>query len=137
KIRYYSEWINEAARPHQRSILLRRFHSYHRTYAKRGVFLTIIEVSLLKYTGRDIAIWLGIGMFILFLFQGFGSSGGREIRYSDFLDQVDRGQIKEVTITGSAIDGVTNDNRRFSTISPETDNGPMIDTLRQNKVSFD
>jgi len=91
----------------------------------------------LKYTGRDIAIWLGIGMFILFLFQGFGSSGGREIRYSDFLDQVDRGQIKEVTITGSAIDGVTNDNRRFSTISPETDNGPMIDTLRQNKVSFD
>nr|WP_279619403.1 ATP-dependent zinc metalloprotease FtsH [Ignatzschineria sp. RMDPL8A] len=83
------------------------------------------------------AIWLGIGMFILFLFQGFGSSGGREIRYSDFLDQVDRGQIKEVTITGSAIDGVTNDNRRFSTISPETDNGPMIDTLRQNKVSFD
>ncbi|NLD08778.1 MAG: ATP-dependent metallopeptidase FtsH/Yme1/Tma family protein [Xanthomonadaceae bacterium] len=76
-------------------------------------------------------------MFILFLFQGFGSSGGREIRYSDFLDQVDRGQIKEVTITGSAIDGVTNDNRRFSTISPETDNGPMIDTLRQNKVSFD
>ncbi|MDG9729777.1 ATP-dependent zinc metalloprotease FtsH [Ignatzschineria sp. RMDPL8A] len=91
----------------------------------------------MKYTGRDIAIWLGIGMFILFLFQGFGSSGGREIRYSDFLDQVDRGQIKEVTITGSAIDGVTNDNRRFSTISPETDNGPMIDTLRQNKVSFD
>lgn len=91
----------------------------------------------MKYTGRDIAIWIGIGLFILFLFQGFSGSGGREMRYSDFLDLVESGQIKEVTITGATIDGVTSDNRRFSTFSPETDNGPMIDALRNQKVSFD
>ncbi len=93
----------------------------------------------MKYNGRDIALWLGIGIFVFMLFQGFGGSGGREIPYSEFLNRVENGQVREVQISGANganIEGVTSDNIRFSTFSPETNNGPMIQSLMDNNVRF-
>lgn len=93
----------------------------------------------MKYKGRDIALWLGIGIFVFMLFQGFGGSGGREIPYSEFLKQVENGQVREVSMSGPAsanIEGVTSDNVRFSTYNPETNNGPLIQSLIDHGVRF-
>ena len=93
----------------------------------------------MKYKGRDIALWLGIGIFVFMLFQGFGGGGGREIPYSEFLKQVDGGQIREVSMSGpssATIEGVTNDNVRFSTFNPETNNGPLVQSLMDQGVKF-
>ena len=93
----------------------------------------------MKYKGRDIALWLGIGIFVFMLFQGFGGSGGREIPYSEFLKQVENGQIREVQMSGAnsaSIEGVTSDGVRFSTFNPETNNGPLVQSLMDQNVKF-
>ena len=93
----------------------------------------------MKYKGRDIALWLGIGIFVFMLFQGFGSGGGREIPYSEFLKQVDNGQIREVQMSGANsanIEGSTADGVRFSTYNPETNNGPLVQSLMDQGVRF-
>lgn len=93
----------------------------------------------MKYKGRDIALWLGIGILVFMLFQGFGGSGGREIPYSEFLKQVDSGQVREVQMSGpnsANIEGVTSDGVRFSTYNPETNNGPLVKSLMDQNVRF-
>ncbi|UNM96794.1 ATP-dependent zinc metalloprotease FtsH [Ignatzschineria rhizosphaerae] len=73
------------------------------------------------------------------LFQGFGGSGGREIPYSEFLKQVENGQVREVQMSGAnsaSIEGVTSDGVRFSTFNPETNNGPLVQSLMDQNVKF-
>ncbi|MHC5225792.1 ATP-dependent zinc metalloprotease FtsH [Ignatzschineria sp. LJL83] len=93
----------------------------------------------MKYKGRDIALWLGIGIFVFMLFQGFGGSGGREIPYSEFLKQVENGQVRDVQMSGANsanIEGVTTDGVRFSTFNPETNNGALVKSLMDQNVKF-
>ena len=58
---------------------------------------------------RNAALWLVIVLllFALFnLFQGSTTRGPQqELAFSDFVDQVEAGQVLEVTIQGQEIDG--------------------------------
>ena len=68
--------------------------------------------------GRNLALWVIIGLLVFALFNVFQSSsprGGQQpIAYSDFLSQVESGDIREVTIKGRQITGVFRDGHAVS-----------------------
>ena len=72
---------------------------------------------------RNFALWAIIALLLIALFNMFQGpnerSASREISYSEFLQDVDNGQIRNVTIVGDTITGVYADgNKSFQTYSP-------------------
>jgi cell division protease FtsH len=72
---------------------------------------------------RNIALWVIIGLLMIALFNLFQSpqqrSSSHNIAYSEFLQAVDAGRVKSVTITGERISGSYNDSSAaFQTYSP-------------------
>ena len=68
-----------------------------------------------------------------------GSAGAETVRsseipYSDFLEQVKQDSIKSVIISGDRIRGEFKGGAHFDTISPETNNSPLIATLLQSGI---
>ena len=57
----------------------------------------------------------------------------QDISFSQLLNDVDQGKVREVTIAGSEITGHFNDNRAFSTYAP---NDPsLVQTLYKKNVA--
>jgi cell division protease FtsH len=66
------------------------------------------------------------------------STGGRpvpDISYSEFLSQVEAGNVVRVSIMRSQIDGTYRDNRDFHVTAPSSQEG-MLQTLRQKNVEI-
>jgi cell division protease FtsH len=84
---------------------------------------------------KNLILWVVIAIVLMSVFNNFTStrSGPQAMAYSDFIEQVRQGQIKEVTITGRAIDGVNESGQRFSTYSPG-DEGLVGDLLNNDVV---
>ena len=88
-----------------------------------------------KY-GKNLALWIVIGVLLVALFNLFQNNGSRgnysSLAFSDFLSEVENGRINEVTIQGNTIKGHFNDGRAFSTYTP---NDPgIVDRLRSGNV---
>jgi cell division protease FtsH len=85
---------------------------------------------------KNLILWVVIAIVLMSVFNNFTStrSGPQAIAYSDFIDEVRQGQIKEVTITGRAIEGVTESGQHFSTYSPGDDG--MVGDLLNNNVEI-
>ena len=88
-----------------------------------------------KY-GKNVALWIVIGVLLVALFNLFQNNGSRgnysSLAFSDFLSEVESGRINEVTIQGNTIKGHFNDGRAFSTYTP---NDPgIVDRLRSGNV---
>ncbi|MBB45847.1 MAG: cell division protein FtsH [Rhodospirillaceae bacterium] len=88
-----------------------------------------------KY-GKNLALWIVIGVLLVALFNLFQNNGSRghysSLAFSDFLNEVESGRINEVTIQGNTIKGHFNDGRAFSTYTP---NDPgIVDRLRSGNV---
>jgi cell division protease FtsH len=70
----------------------------------------------------QVAQWTLIGLLLVALFnlfQTFSSRGPQStLPFSDFLNDVNRGQISDVTIQGSNISGHFIDSRAFATYAP-------------------
>lgn len=85
---------------------------------------------------RNAALWIVVALllFALFnLFQGPSSqSGQQQVAYSEFLTQVESGQVTSVTIQGREIKGVSSDGRQFSSYAP--DDPKLVETLRDAGV---
>ncbi len=80
---------------------------------------------------RNAALWIIVVLllFALFnLFQGSAMRGAhQELSFSDFLGDVEQGQVRQVTIQGQQITGEFNDGRQFQTYMPEqTDIVPVL-----------
>jgi cell division protease FtsH len=58
---------------------------------------------------------------------------GSELVFSDFMDEVEKGQIREVVVQGDNISGKFTDGRSFQTIAPPKD-PDLIRTLREKNV---
>ena len=88
-----------------------------------------------KY-GKNLALWIVIGVLLVALFNLFQNNGSRgnysSLAFSDFLSEVESGRINEVTIQGNTIKGHFNDGRAFSTYTP--DDPGMVDRLRSGNV---
>ncbi len=87
---------------------------------------------------RNLALWIIIGLLLVALFNLFQGSTSRTVRnqlaFSDFISAVERGEIKDVTIQGHAINGRLRDGRQFSTYAP--DDPTLVQTLRQQGVKI-
>ena len=86
---------------------------------------------------KNLALWIIIGLLLIALFNLFqGSSkqddASAELAFSDFLGEVESGQIRDVTIAGRQIQGHYADGRTFSTYSP--DDPALVDRLRAANV---
>lgn len=89
-------------------------------------------------TARNLILWAIVILLLLSVFNNFGTRGTQpeQIAYSEFLSQVDRGNVSEVTFQGRTIRGAFDAGREFTTQSPETDNTALIGELRKSDVQI-
>jgi len=71
---------------------------------------------------RNFALWVIIVLLLLALFTLFQNPGQRttsqDISFSQLLNEVDQGRVREVVIQGPEIHGTFNDGRSFQTYAP-------------------
>ncbi len=76
--------------------------------------------------GKNLALWIIIGLLLVALFNLFQSSTSRtpqnSLAYSDLINDVNKGQVREVTIQGSNVSGKFADGRSFTTYVPNDPN---------------
>jgi cell division protease FtsH len=84
--------------------------------------------------GKNLALWIVIGLLLVALFNLFQTSSSRgpqsTLAFSDFLNDVGRGQVADVTIQGNNISGHFTDSRAFTTYAP---NDPSLITKLTEK----
>jgi cell division protease FtsH len=91
-------------------------------------------------TVKTIIFWVFIFACLVLLWQVFQKSGGMgkdaEIPYSQFLQDAQAGQIKDVTLVENEIHGhMKADNAQFHTVAPAND-PELYTALREGKVSM-
>ncbi|MGE4527881.1 MAG: ATP-dependent zinc metalloprotease FtsH [Rhodospirillaceae bacterium] len=88
--------------------------------------------------GKNIALWVLIGILLLAVFSEFQSSDkvreGNTVAYSDFMNMVDKGVVRSVTIQGRQVSGQMQSGESFSTYMPADPN--MVSTLRTAGVKI-
>jgi cell division protease FtsH len=86
--------------------------------------------------GKNLALWIIIGLLLVALFNLFQNSSSHgphaQLPFSDFLGDVERGQVTDVIIQGNTIQGHLSDGRAFSTYAPNDPN--LVDRLRNHDV---
>ncbi|MDB5381686.1 MAG: cell division protein FtsH [Rhodospirillales bacterium] len=74
--------------------------------------------------GRNLALWVIVALLLVALFNLFQPSSGsrataQQVAYSDFLNEVNAGHVRDVVIQGRIVTGQLSDGRSFSTYTPE------------------
>jgi cell division protease FtsH len=74
--------------------------------------------------GRNLALWVIVALLLVALFNLFQPSSstrqtGQQVAYSDFLNEVNGGRVRDVTIQGRTLTGKLSDGQGFSTYTPE------------------
>ncbi len=86
--------------------------------------------------GRNLALWVIIALLLVVLFNLFQPGAGRtaasQIPYSDFINDVNSGQVRDVVIQGRIVSGQLSDSRTFQTYTP--DDPSMVQRLTDKGV---
>jgi cell division protease FtsH len=84
---------------------------------------------------KNLALWLVIGIVLIALFNIFNKplTPQSEVVFSDFMDQIEQGQVNEVVIRGDSISGKYMDGQAFQTTAPPKD-PDLIKALRAKNV---
>ncbi len=79
---------------------------------------------------KNIVLWVVIAVVLMSVFNNFGPQqiAGNQLEYSQFIQDVKQGRVKQVVIEGRSIAGYFSNNERFSTYAPD-DPGLMADLL--------
>ncbi|HWT11689.1 MAG TPA: ATP-dependent zinc metalloprotease FtsH [Allosphingosinicella sp.] len=88
---------------------------------------------------KSLLIWAGILLALVLFVQmmGGGATAARDaIPYSDFLNRVEEGSVKQVSIGKDVITGRLTNNETFRTNAPPQDT-QLIERLRQRQVAFE
>jgi cell division protease FtsH len=88
---------------------------------------------------KNLVLWVIIALVLMMVFKNFDNSAMTgEVSYSKFISDVKSGRVATVGIEGHSISGrMVDDNRRFTTYSPETSNDFLIGTLLDNNVEIE
>ena len=96
--------------------------------------------------GKNLALWVIIALLVVALFNLFQSSSRngaeQELAFSDFLAQVESGQVADVTIEGNNVTGTLRNGALFKTYTPDdpqlvqrlTDQGVRITAAPEQSV---
>jgi cell division protease FtsH len=89
-------------------------------------------------TGK-VLIWVVVVGTLLFLFSRFmpPSVPAQDIRYSDFLHELDTGRVDSVILQGQLIQGTRKDKTQFRAYNPETDYSALIGALQKEGVGIE
>jgi cell division protease FtsH len=88
---------------------------------------------------KNILVFIVIIVVLLSVVQGLsGVSGGQPmlVDYSDFVEQVESGQVSIVEFDGDRIRFGNREPFQYHAINPETDNNTLIGRLEKNNVHF-
>ena len=84
---------------------------------------------------KDLLLWMIIAAVLLTVFNNFSQPTATEqLIYSDFIEEVQSGQVAEVNISNLNIVGVRNNGTRFTTILPYFGDDRLLDDLLANDV---
>jgi cell division protease FtsH len=87
---------------------------------------------------RNLAVWVIIALLLFALFNLFQSPAQRgaahEVPYSQFIQEVESGKVREVTIAGNEITGTYTDKRSFQTYKPSDTN--LVPQLTSKNVTI-
>jgi cell division protease FtsH len=90
-------------------------------------------------TFKTVVLWLSL-LVVMVLAWHFAPMNQKEqlLKFSDFMDRVDQGDVLEVTVTGYDVRGKLGNHDPFRSVVPAGALGyeKLIDTLRQKKVSI-
>jgi cell division protease FtsH len=83
---------------------------------------------------KNIILWVVIAVVLISVFNSFGppQTGAQPLSYSEFIDNVRHGGVRDVVIAGRTIHGVTQNGDKFTTYSPE--DPALVGDLLENKV---
>ena len=83
---------------------------------------------------KNLALWLVISLVMILLFNMMTQKEqeSKPITYTAFLEAVEEGDVQEVTVQGSNINGQFKDETRFATYAP--DDPSLVSELRQKGV---
>ena len=85
---------------------------------------------------KSLIIWLVIGVMMIALFNllNVPKKGEEELIFSDFMTKLEAGQVEDVTIKGSIINGQLKDGKKFRTFSAEYPD--LVSSLRDQNVKI-
>ena len=91
---------------------------------------------MLNNMAKNLILWVVIALVLMSVFQSFGPprKTAQPVDYSAFYGALKHGRVKEVEIEGKQITGTLQNDERFTTYSPETDNKALIGDLMDNGV---
>ena len=73
--------------------------------------------------GRNLALWVIIALLLVVLFNlfqpGTTRTAATQVAYSDFINEVNGGRVRDVVIQGRTVSGQLTDGRTFQTYTPE------------------
>jgi cell division protease FtsH len=73
--------------------------------------------------GRNLALWVIIALLLVVLFNlfqpGTNHTAATQVAYSDFINEVNGGRVRDVVIQGRTVSGQLTDGRTFQTYTPE------------------
>ena len=84
---------------------------------------------------KNLILWIVIAVVLMTVFNNFGptTASKQSINYSDFVSEVQMGQVQRVEIEGHTVQGTRSDGTQFVTQTPP-DDPKMIDDLLSNNV---
>ena len=84
---------------------------------------------------KNLVLWLVIAAVLLMVFQNFSpTTTGQQVNYSQFVEMVQEGQVRQVTIDGLQVQGTRGDGSQFQTIRPQVSDNKLMDDLLANNV---
>tara|TARA_B100001123_G_scaffold450040_1_gene618187 strand:- start:498 stop:2411 length:1914 start_codon:yes stop_codon:yes gene_type:complete len=87
---------------------------------------------------KNLALWIIIGLLLVTLFNLFGGSSKNNthsnISFTEFIAEVDSGNVNSVNIKGNNVDGYFSNGRAFSTYSPNYPN--LVEKLNSSGVKI-
>jgi len=85
---------------------------------------------------KSLIIWLVIGVMMIALFNllNVPKKGEEELIFSDFMTKLEAGEVEDVTIKGSIINGQLKDGKKFRTFSAEYPD--LVSALRDQSVKI-
>ncbi|KPQ28637.1 MAG: cell division protease FtsH [Marinobacter excellens HL-55] len=84
---------------------------------------------------KNLVLWLVIAAVLLMVFQNFTpTTSGQQVNYSQFVEMVQQGQVRQVTIDGLEVQGVRSDGSQFQSIRPQLSDNKLMDDLLANNV---